>query len=115
MVLVPPTSSDWLLPLLVLLLLALLVCLAMVAEGVEGSAASPDGSSFLPFAVQLLLLLLLSLHAVAVGFWGVAFLRDLSRNRRNTEPLTSAELNRRERERLRAERDRLGLAPAKTE
>ena len=87
----------------------------MGGEGAVGSAASAESSSSFPFFLQLLLLVVLSLHAVAVGVWGVAFMKDIARNSNNTGPLTSAELNRRERDRRRAERERAGLAASKME
>lgn len=72
----------------------------------EGNGSSFGGhESALPFLLQLALLLLLSLHAVAVGVWGVAFLKDLARGRDYKGALTSAELNRQERERH-SERER---------
>lgn len=74
----------------------------------EGTGSSSGGhESGFPFVLQLALLLLLSLHAVAVGVWGVAFLKDLARGSDYKGALTSAELNRQERER-RSERERSG-------
>ena len=79
----------------------------MSQERPEGGTEGYE--STLPFVLQLILLVLLSLHAVAVGVWGVAFLRDLSRDDRNKGPLTSAELSRQRRERRVEERVRSGV------
>lgn len=78
--------------------------LSVSEGGDEGSTSS------FPLLLQAVLLLLLSLHALAVGVWGFAFLRDLARGNQRNGPLTSAELNRQERERQRIEKERLGSA-----
>lgn len=76
----------------------------------EPHAGSEVQESYLPFILQAAVLLLLSLHALAVGVWGLAFFKDLHREGGRERALTSAELNRRERERRYAERLRSGFA-----